>query len=113
MRSSSSRSSVLGEMIQIICHIFLFIICTKVLSGDKSRSSVLVPVGPYNSSFFISRRFLLYHKSFYFERYCRVVYFCRRGGTLSVDNKGIIFRVKWRVDNKMKVCCQGPPVRSC
>ena len=28
--------------------IFLFIICTKVLSGDKSRSSVLVPVGPYN-----------------------------------------------------------------
>ena len=41
----------IGEMIQIICHIFLFVICTNVLSGNKSRSSVLVPVGPYNSAF--------------------------------------------------------------
>src|SRR5208282_2077073 len=48
MRSSSSRSSVLGEMIQLICHIFGSLRSINVLTGDKFRSSVLVPVGPYN-----------------------------------------------------------------
>ena len=48
MRSSSSRSSVLGEMIQLICHIFGSLRSINVTSGDKSRSSILVPVGPYN-----------------------------------------------------------------
>ena len=45
---SSFRCSVLGEMIQIICHIFGSLRSINVKSGDKSRSSVLVPVGPYN-----------------------------------------------------------------
>ena len=51
MRSSSFRSSVLGEMIQIICHIFGSLRSINVTSGDKSRSSVLVPDGPDNSAF--------------------------------------------------------------